>query len=387
MVVDDVIIIVSNHQPPNMLASFDQAYVSTMNQIGLKTKEPDPSGFKAFRNLTRGEILGFVVDTNMMAWSLGEEKKAKIIQSLEDCYNKHDLQQELAITLKTAQRAFGKLNALTACWDKAKPWLIFISRDISRYIKTNPNVNNMANHSQPLDFTFADQARRDLHFLRAIIVTMTTNWIPLTNPNPHHPAMFDMCLYTDASGQVKLGPGEAPPALGVVIPAHQGEEGRAVSFPIPMNFLLAEDDVTYNYHNSLLLEGLAILTAIVKWPEIFKDKAVLATTDSASLVCLYNSGRPRGTYFGHLLRALYIITDELNCNLCLTWQARRTDEYDQLADNLTHQDFSTATEDFTIRAVENIPEPVLQTLVQSVNFNVHSFAQLWHNVLLYWQHN
>ena len=387
MTVDDVIVVTSKDQPPNMLSSFDEAYVSTMERIGLKTKDPDPSGFKAFRNLTRGEILGFVIDTNTMSWALGEEKRAKIIQTLDECFDKHDLSRPVAVTLKTAQRAYGKLNALSACWNKAKPWLIFISRDLSRYIRANPNINNMAQHGQPVNFKFEDQARRDLHFLRAILVTMGDHWIPLTDPTNAHPATFDVSLYTDASGKVDFRPDQAPPSLGVVIPAHLGEEGRAVSFPLPMEFLLAHDDVTTNYHHTMLLEGLGILTAIVRWPEVFRNKDVLATTDSASLVCLYNSGRPRGTYLGHLIRALYIITEQINCKLCLNWQPRRSTQYDKLADDLTHQQFEEATSDFTIRAVETLPEPVLQTLVQSVNFSEHVFDTLWHNILQYWQLN
>ena len=77
-----------------------------MATIGLKMKKHDPSGFKAFRNLTRGEILGFVVDTPTLTWNLGEEKGAKIIQAIEESYDKNHLHRPVYITLKTAQRAF-----------------------------------------------------------------------------------------------------------------------------------------------------------------------------------------------------------------------------------------------------------------------------------------
>ena len=72
---------------------------------------------------------------------LGEEKGAKIIQAIEESYDKNHLHRPVYITLKTAQRAFGKLNALAACWRTEKPWLLFITKDISRYVIANPDAN------------------------------------------------------------------------------------------------------------------------------------------------------------------------------------------------------------------------------------------------------
>ena len=384
MVVDDVVVINPAHQP-DTLAAFDEAYSTTMERIGLKTKPADPTGFKAFRELTRGEVLGFIIDTETLSWNFGLEKRDKIILALEATYNKHDINRPVLINLKTAQRAYGKLNAITACWTHIKAWLIFISRDIGQYIIRNPGANDAPARQQKLNFQFSHQARRDLHFLRAVIVTMETAWIPLSNPEPHTPSMFDINIYTDASGQTDLQPGDKPPALGVIIPPHSGVEARAVSFPVPMDFLLAEDDVTKNHHNSMFLEGLAITTAIVKWPETFRNKTVLATTDSLSLLYIYNSGRPKGVYMGHLIRALYIITDWLKCDLHLKWNKRRNTEYDQMADDLTHQNFSSVTPDFTNQAVEELPEPILATLTQSVNFDTHVFSDLWIRIISHWQ--
>ena len=387
MVVDDVIAISSPGQPDDTLSSFDQAYTSTMNQIGLKTKKHDPSGFKAFRNLTRGEILGFVVDTPTLTWNLGEEKRAKIIQAIEESYDKHHLDRTVRITLKTAQRAFGKLNALAACWRTAKPWLLFINKDISRYIIAHPNINTTPKQYQPRDFAFCPQARRDLHLLRAILVTQRNNWIPLTDPYRSPPSVFDLCIFTDASGQVDHSPEDLPPALGIVIPTQPNVESRAAAFPLPMEFLLAQDDKTYNHHNSMLLECLAILTAIVRWPEAFRRKSVLATTDNISLVYIYQSSRPRGIYMSHLIRTLFIITDRLQCNLHLTWQPRRSHQYDKLADDLTHQNFGTTPADITHRTVEQLPPPILKTLVNSVIFQNHEFGHLWPRIIQYWTHH
>ena len=386
MVVDDVIAISSPDQPPDTLSSFDTAYTSTMAQIGLKTKKHDPSGFKAFRDLTRGEILGFVIDTPTLTWNLAEEKKAKIIQAIEATYDIHHLNTTTYITLKTAQRAFGKLNALAACWRTAIPWLIFINRDISKYVMTYPEANTLPKLQQPQNFAFCLQARRDLHLLRAIIVTLADNWIPLTDPYRTPPNMFDLNIFTDASGQVDLQPDELPPALGVVIPTHANTPGTAAAFPLPMDFLLAQDDVSANHHNSMLLEGLAILAAITRWPKTFRKKTVLATTDSISLVYIYNSSRPKGLYMSHLIRTLFIITDRLQCTLHLTWLPRRSHEYDQLADDLTHQDFSTTPSDITHRTVEPLPEPILTTLSNSVQFSKHEFGQLWPRILNHWKH-
>ena len=154
MVVDDVVVINPAHQP-DTLAAFDEAYSTTMERIGLKTKPADPTGFKAFRELTRGEVLGFIIDTETLSWNFGLEKRDKIILALEATYNKHDINRPVLINLKTAQRAYGKLNAITACWTHIKAWLIFISRDIGKYIIRNPGANDAPARQQKLNFQFS----------------------------------------------------------------------------------------------------------------------------------------------------------------------------------------------------------------------------------------
>ena len=73
-------------------------------------KPPDPSGFKAFRRIQRGEVLGVLLDTNLHLWSLSREKNTKIIEAIDLCYYKDDLSRERPVKLKTAQKALGKVQ-------------------------------------------------------------------------------------------------------------------------------------------------------------------------------------------------------------------------------------------------------------------------------------
>ena len=109
LVVDDVTGVAPACQK-HLLQEFDHTYTTTMQSLGFSVKKSDPSGFKAFKVLQKGEILGFVINSADLTWSLSVEKNNKILQAIDECYHYEKPDQARPIRLKTAQKALGKLQ-------------------------------------------------------------------------------------------------------------------------------------------------------------------------------------------------------------------------------------------------------------------------------------
>lgn len=384
MVVDDVSIVAPGFDKDTKLREFDTQYRETLADLGFQTKDPDPLGFKAFQRIQEGEVLGFVLNTRDLTWSLSREKNDKILEQIEKVYDKTNLKTSVPITLKEAQKTAGKLQAICACWTKINIWLMFITRDITLYLQKYPDRNKLKESAQKNDFKFSYQARTDLHFLRAVLCHVQHHWIPITNPDKTPPAMADVVVYTDASGKIDGKPEEPGPALGILIPPQPGTIARAVSFPLPLEFLKQTDDLRHNYGNTILLEGLGILACLLRFPNTFKGKTAVFYTDSTGFTTAFQRSRTKGYYNAYLLRNIMLVTEALDCKLTVTWQRRRSTNFAAAADTLTHQSFEDVPPAIQYQRVESLPEPIHTTLVTSLNFQENSFHKMWQRILKYW---
>ena len=197
--------------------------------------------------------------------------------------------------------------------------------------------------------------------------------------------MFEVVAYTDASNRIDQKPGEPGPALGLLIPNQQGVIARALSFPLPLPFLHGKDERGNNHGNTILTEGLAVLSALIRYPNTFQGKTVLFYTDSTGLVQNYKKCKAKGFYNAHLIRCLYLVKERLHCNLTITWQRRRSTAGTRAADTLTHQDFSEVPPHVNYQKIEELPKPILVTLNQSIVYKTNSFNKLWPRILKYWE--
>ena len=383
MVVDDVTAI-TNKDDKETLKEFDAAYKNTLAFLGFKTKEDDPLGYKAFSQQQQGEVLGFLLNTKTLKWSLSREKNAKIIEAIDQVYDKHNLRKKVPVKLKVAQAAAGKINAIQACTQEITRWLLFINRDLANYIKQNPSENLKSLKQQKQKLIFSNQAKQDLHFVRAFLINIHQHWIPLQDPRRTETLIPDVVIHTDASGQTDELPDQPGAALGVFIPPQPNTTSRAVSFPIPKSFLLAEDDVGKNHHNTLLLEGLAILTAMTRYPNTFYKKTALFVTDSLSFKYIWKSGRTKGIYTANLLRCLHNVATRLRCKVEVTWQKRCSTTYNTAADTLTHQTAEGIPAHVQYRRVETLPHPIQKTLETSLKFEENTFHRMWPEIVRYW---
>ena len=402
MIVDDVVAVCPGFLADTVLTDFDSKYRSIVASIGLSSKPDDDSGYKAFSNRlnnlplqktkyhylfcrSTGEVLGFLINSTNHTWSLSPDKSAKILQTIDLAYNKYDLHQKVYITIKLGQRILGKLTALSAVFPAVNQWICFLSRDLSVKLKKWPAENKLSEQQQSRVLAFSFRARRDLHFIRAIIASLKDHWIPIVNPDRPIPVTVHVVVHTDASCQLNTPPGQPGPALGIIIPVQVGVVPRAASFVLDRNFLCSFDQRGQNAHNTSLVECFSILVTLIRWPNTFLGKSVVFVTDNSSLVANFKKRRPRGLYLCYVMRCVYNVADRLSCDLHVTWQARCSSLYSTLVDQLSHQNFTSVPEVFQYRVIEDLPLPLKATLQSSYVYKSNTFHKLWSRILHYWQ--
>ena len=93
----------------------------------------------------------------------------------------------------------------------------------------------------------------------------------------------------------------------------------------------------------MLLELLSLITPMVEFPQIFRDKTIHFQTDNLALSQLYRSMWPIREPTAYFLRALNFVTQAMNINLEITWRKRKTDIFSKVADDLTHSNFTAVS--------------------------------------------
>ena len=382
MCIDDLIVI-SPQSLQHELQEFDAEYSKVITDLNLSEKHPDPTGTKAFRNLTKGEVLGVMVDSTNLTWSLGAEKYDKIISATEAVYNINNTASRVPITLRMAQTVVGKYQALSGVFLDIPMWLSFAIRDINTYLTVHPDANT--EEDQERNFFFSTQAKKDFSFLRAFLTATQKTWTQLGNPESYLPAQPEVVIHCDASGAAHSDPDQPGPALGIYIPVQHRTTARAISFPLPLQFLLAQDDKCENYHHTTLLEGLSVLATILRFPNTFHNKTVVFVMDNAHFVKIHTTGRSKHLYINYLLRCIKLSALTLNSRIVLHWSKRCQTAYCKTADQLTHQNFRTVPRAVQFRSIEQLPAPLLVTLLTSLNYQSNTFHKLWPRILRYWK--
>ena len=158
-----------------------------------------------------------------------------------------------------------------------------------------------------------------------------------------------------------------------------------MSFTLPLEFLLSRDDKSQNYHHTTLLEGLSVLSTILRFPNTFAGKTVVFVMDNLVFSRIYNTGKPRHEYVSHLVRCINLAAHRVNSTVVIHWKRRYSTRYCAIADQLTHQDFSSVPAHVTYRRIEQLPPPIHTTLVTSLSHSNNPFHKMWKEILYYWK--
>ena len=145
-----------------------------------------------------------MINAETHEWSLSAEKNSKILQTIDKVYDKTDLRKEVSVTTKAGQKLLGKLIALTSIFPPLNRYLMFLSRDLVAVLKLRPEQNKMAEQYQDKILTFSLRAKRDLHFIRAVLASIHQCWIPIRNPARPTPVTADVVVHVSTTNTYNI---------------------------------------------------------------------------------------------------------------------------------------------------------------------------------------
>ena len=291
------------------------------------------------------------------------------------------------VTLKTLQQTFGKLANLAMICSNLKSALALVNCEKSRFEKAFDKENNKPGGQQLLSCFLSMKGKEDLLNIRAVLVSLIDHPLPLESYKKVAGITADIFMCGDASGNIE-DPNK-PAALGVYIPHQLNMEAMALSYLLPREWLLAKNKVDENKEcqnkdDTVLLECLSIITPLVEFPNSFKNRSVIYITDNLALSMLYKKMWAKNEATVYFLRLLNFITQSLNIDLEVIWKRRRSDLFTELADDLTHSDFSKIRKTTRNRRISTLPEPLMRALQNSKNMMSHEYGLLETSIKHFW---
>ena len=365
---------------------YGERYKRVMDLIGAGTKPPDPKRRKCFELKTDGEVLGVWIDTSTLSWSLSTPKLAEIVSKIDLLLDPRDTKVIKVVKLKEMQSAVGKIVDLAMICSNLKSAMAIINIEKSRFEKEFHEENEIPLGRQKKVAFLSPRAKLDMLNIRAVLVCIQEHSIALENYERHACRGADMFFCADASGLI--ADLNAPAALGVYIPNQKEIQSIALSYILPRKWLLSRNEgKEQNADNSVLLELLALISPIVEFPYLFRNKTVSFQTDNLALAQLYKSLWPNKESTAYFMRALNFMTQALNIKLSVEWKRRRSDLFSRIADDLTHSRFQKVPISCKNRRVSTLPDPILKILMNSCKMESHKYQDIVKEVVDVWECN
>ena len=337
--IDDSTIVVPQ-ECKKWAAEYGERYKFIMKEIGAGTKNPDPLKLKCFELETSGEVLGAWLDSSNLTWSLSDSKLANILEQIDLIIDPKNVKTIKVVKLKTLQQVIGKIGALAGICTNLNSAMSILNIEKARFEKAFSDENKLSGRMQHKTVFLSQRARDDLIDIRAVLVCLKEYPMLLESYKKQPKLSSDLYFCGDASGQTDI---LNPAAIGVFIPRQTNVEAYALSYIMPREWLMSRDWTSRNYDNTMLLELLSLITPMVEFPQIFRDKTIHFQTDNLALSQLYRSMWPIREPTAYFLRALNFVTQAMNINLEITWRKRKTDIFSKVADDLTHSNFTAVS--------------------------------------------
>ena len=365
---------------------YGNRYKEVMDLIGAGTKPSDPERRKCFELKNDGEVLGVWINTKTMTWSLSTPKLSDILEKIDMLVDPKDATTIKVVKLKELQKVVGKIVDLAMICSNLKSAMAILNIEKARFEREFHDENEKPLAGQQKIAFLSPRAREDLLVIRSVLACIQEYPIPLENHERNVNRGAEVFFCSDASGLIANI--NAPAALGVYIP-QQGEiQSLALSYILPRKWMLSRnEDREQNADNTVLLELLALISPIVEFPNLFRNKAVSFQTDNLALSQLYKSLWPNKESTAYFLRALNFVTQALNVKLSIEWKRRRSDLFSRVADDLTHSKFDTVPRTCQNKRISTLPDPILKTLVTSCRHISHSYHKAVARVAEFWERN
>ena len=382
LVVDDSVFIAGN---PEWVEEYNIRYRMVLEKLGLEVKGHDPELKKTFLPSTKGEVLGYWVDSIERTWSVSPNKISDMLRQIDHAVNLADLNEPKPMTLKTLQRIQGKLADLGRLSPLIRVRNMTIARELAGYERTLHHENEWVESQQTKSCQLTTRAKKDLAFLRAVVANLQQHPLPLCDPRLPRPIAGEVTIFCDASGDTNRDA-----YLGIlVMEGPLCNQDLALAYALPRAFLEAEDDRDRNCCNTMLLELLCVLVIIVEWGPLLRSKSLLFISDSLNLDVIMRNGRtPKGANTNFALQAVYELAAELEATVSLQWKRRKSCTWTIAADDLSHADFHKLPRHLMRDPAEKelqLPNPIRSVLLDAASNKDEGFPDLRRRIQQDWK--
>ena len=160
---------------------------------------------------------------------------------------------------------------------------------------------------------------RDLKTVSAILEATKESPLPILS-HIHEPSLGSINVYSDISGHLL-----ANPSLGIYIPRIRFEEPFVASVAFPRYFLdHVCEDAKKVYNKTMMLEGLAFVTALCLDPSRFVNSKALFHIDNVATIYALKKGYSTDPLTTTVIRAARVVDAGIKCRLFAEWERRRS---------------------------------------------------------------
>ena len=321
----------------NWCQEFTSEYANLCNTLEVKLADDCPKMDKAFKNSTRGKVLGIEFDTSMLAWRLPEDKQTEYMNTIHRILNEDDL------SLKEGQELLGKLNFVCSMAPFMKPFL----RPLQLHMI-------MLEEAKMSSCQMTEELEKDLKTWWAFLED-NKGWMNIPE-EIGEPPLWHKTFTTDAAGwqsgdgpsQVGMG-GVGFDEEGILIYAKQtlwNTEKASVFMDSKGKFL---------GHKTTTLELTGLLIPMLVCPNMFRNQHVVMQVDNMACHFAWQNGYVKGDNMATILiRAMKCVAAKLESIIHVNHHPRESSWESRLADRLSRQ---KTTKDHERRILESFSLP------------------------------
>jgi hypothetical protein len=307
---------------------FTRNYGNVCEELNVSIARDDPMLEKAFRNQTRGKVLGIWFDTEMLCWKLPIEKKCKALSEIFDMF--HDERT----TLLKVQKLLGRLNDYCLMC----PFMRSYKRSVIEFL-------SLIEKCDAKEVRIPKEVKKDMLVWWAII-SDEEEWLPI-HPREQAPTLVHKVFTSDAAGKPLNSDLSSRVGVGCVGLSESGRICLAYQMLWDSNVILNFCDTRGKRlgDKTTTLEAIGVLLPFILIPKLLRNQHVVVKVDNMGVVWGWEKQYLTGDSTASvILRCILLLSALLETVVhvvhvprCSTWEARMADRLSR-ADTVSNSD-------------------------------------------------
>ncbi len=302
--------------------NFSREFVNICTELNLKLAPNCPNNEKAFCNETFGKVLGIWFDTEILCWSLPEQKRVETLQLVKLAIDNNFL------PVLTIQKLLGKLNSSCLMC----PILSLFKRNLNICLGHALRANSDVVRVSP-------DAKSDLRVWAGFLLD-ENHWFPIPI-QPCSPPINHKTLFSDAAGISNKIFDSGVASVGLDENSEILFATRFVWSPNMLRSIHPENDSLIG-ENSVFLEFVGVIMPFVLFPELFCNEHVVCFVDNTGCFNGWENKYVKNDVLTSILiRALLLIASYLECIVHVDHLPRLSNRMARTVDRMSRESTMT----------------------------------------------